>query len=58
MSVNHTFPTSMLEHGDSKIILIERGKITNNSNKVIKKETLLVIMIKSLRPLTKMLHKP
>ena len=58
MSVNHTFPTSMLKHGDSKIIIIEKGKITNNSNKVIKKETLLVIMIKSLRPLTKMLHKP
>ena len=28
-------------HGDSKIILIENEKITNNSNKVIKKETLL-----------------
>ena len=29
-------------HGDSKIILIENEKITNNSNEVIKKETLLV----------------
>ena len=29
-------------HGDSKIILIEKEKITNNSNEVIKKETLLV----------------
>ena len=29
-------------HGDSKIILIEKEDITNNSNEVIKKETLLV----------------
>ena len=29
-------------HGDSKIILIENEKITNNSNEVIKKETLRV----------------
>ena len=29
-------------HGDSKIILIENEKITNNANEVIKKETLLV----------------
>ena len=29
-------------HGDSKIILIEKEKIINNSNEVIKKETLLV----------------
>ena len=29
-------------HGDFKIILIEKEKITNNSNEVIKKETLLV----------------
>ena len=29
-------------HGDSKIIFIEKGKVTNNSNDVIKKETLLV----------------
>ena len=29
-------------HGDSKIILIEKEKITTNSNEVIKKETLLV----------------
>ena len=29
-------------HGDSKIILIEKEKITNSSNEVIKKETLLV----------------
>ena len=29
-------------HGDSKIILIEKEKITNNSNEVIKKETSLV----------------
>ena len=29
-------------HGDSKIILIENEKFTNNSNEVIKKETLLV----------------
>ena len=29
-------------HGDSKIILIENEKITNNLNEVIKKETLLV----------------
>ena len=29
-------------HGDSKIILIEKEKITENSNEVIKKETLLV----------------
>ena len=29
-------------HGDSKIILIEKEEITNNSNEVIKKETLLV----------------
>ena len=29
-------------HGDSKIILIEKEKITNISNEVIKKETLLV----------------
>ena len=29
-------------HGDSEIILIENEKITNNSNEVIKKETLLV----------------
>ena len=29
-------------HGDSKIIIIENEKITNNSNEVIKKETLLV----------------
>ena len=29
-------------HGDSKIILIEKEKITNNSNEVIKKETLPV----------------
>ena len=29
-------------HGDSKIILIEKEEITNSSNKVIKKETLLV----------------
>ena len=28
--------------GDSKIILIEKEKITNNSNEVIKKKTLLV----------------
>ena len=30
------------DHGDSKIILIEKEKITNNSNEVIKKETLPV----------------
>ena len=29
-------------HGDFKIILIEKEKITNNSNEVIKKETLPV----------------
>ena len=29
-------------HGDSKIILIEKEKITNNSSEVIKKETLPV----------------
>ena len=29
-------------HGDSKIILTKKEKITNNSNEVIKKETLLV----------------
>ena len=29
-------------HGDSKIILTEKEEITNNSNEVIKKETLLV----------------
>ena len=29
-------------HGDSKIILIEKEKIINNSNEVTKKETLLV----------------
>ena len=29
-------------HGDSKIILIEKEKITDSSNEVIKKETLLV----------------
>ena len=29
-------------HEDAKIILIENEKITNNSNEVIKKETLLV----------------
>ena len=29
-------------HGDSKIIFIEKEKIINNSNEVIKKETLLV----------------
>ena len=29
-------------HGDAKIILIKKEKITNNSNEVIKKETLLV----------------
>ena len=29
-------------HGDSKIILIEKEDTTNNSNEVIKKETLLV----------------
>ena len=29
-------------HGDSKIVLNEKEKITNNSNEVIKKETLLV----------------
>ena len=30
------------DQGDSKIILAEKEKITNNSNEVIKKETLLV----------------
>ena len=29
-------------HGDSKIILIEKQEVTNNSNEVIKKETILV----------------
>ena len=29
-------------YGDSKIILIEKEEITNNSHEVIKKETLLV----------------
>ena len=28
-------------HGDSKIILIEKEEITNNSNEVNKKETLI-----------------
>ena len=29
-------------HGDSKIILVEKEEITNNSNEVIKKEALIV----------------
>ena len=32
----------MHAHGDSKIKLIEKEKITNNSNEVIKKEALLI----------------
>ena len=40
-------------HGYSKIILIDNGKITNNSNEVIKKETLLV----SNDEIAKTIHK-
>ena len=29
-------------HGDSKIILIEKGEITTNTNQIVQKETLLV----------------
>ena len=34
--------SNMHAHGDSKTILIEKEKITNNSDEVIEKETLLV----------------
>ena len=43
--------------GDFKIILIENEEINDNSNEVIKKETLLVKMMKSLRPLLNILLK-
>ena len=36
------FSNEFNENSDSKIIFIEKEKITNNSNEVIKKETLLV----------------
>ena len=45
-------------YGDRKIILIEKEKITNNSNEVIKKEILPVKMMKSLDPLINILQKP
>ena len=41
MSVNPTF-SSKHARGDSNIIIIEKEEITNNSNEIIKKETLLV----------------
>ena len=37
-----TYFSSKHAHGDSKIIFTEKEEITNNSNEVIKKETLLV----------------
>ena len=44
--------------GDSKITLFEKEKNSNNSNKVTKNKTLLVNNImKSLKPLIKLLHK-